>query len=122
MARLDEILPDDAVVAIEPQIDGRRTASDAEVEAALRLAADGDVLGADELQQAGEFLAGIHVENGDLLVVIAGVGELPVAGGPHLLASDTLLAVDAEAELVVLGRGADFRLLAVVVGAGLETD
>src|ERR1043166_6938358 len=120
---LGEFLTYEAVILVEPQIDGPRRRGDEEAIAVLPILADRDLLHADVLQVADVLLAGIDFEDGHLLVVESRVGEAPVRVRPGIGSEGRILAVDAHAELLVVSHAdGHFGFLAVVGPLGFHAD
>src|SRR5260370_9055008 len=90
-----ELLADQAMIAVEPQVDGARRRRHQKSVAILELVADLELFPADVLELAVEFLAGVALNDGDLLVMETGVGQCPEAGFPYLGFGHAFLAVDA---------------------------
>src|SRR5207253_2774801 len=86
-----------AMGLVEPQIFHARSAANAEVVAFPRLIADRDFLLGDKRQRAGKVLAVVAVEDGDLLVEEARIGQLPEAVDPGFAAQHALGGAGARA-------------------------
>src|SRR5262249_45485309 len=120
--RFRELLADQAMIAVEPEVDRARRRRHQEAIAILELVADLDLFSADVLEFAVEFLAGVAFDDGDLLVMETGVGQFPEAGCPPLGFEHAILAVVAHAELLVVAGNRHFVFLAVLDTIGFHAD
>src|SRR5438132_10469353 len=78
-ALFDKLLPDQALALIEPELVSDVAPRNPEVKGFERLIGDHELLGADVLELARVFLAGVGIEYGDRVIVEAGIGEFPEA-------------------------------------------
>src|SRR5439155_23306941 len=115
-----ELLADQPIAAVVPQIHRRRPAGDAEVVTALRLAAERQLLHADILQVAVDLLAGVRVDQRHRLVVVVAGQQFPVRGRPGVGPGRPLLTVGADAQAVALRGDLQLQALAVVAGVALQ--